>query len=183
MAREAAKHPGGLVALDSLEAAKASGLTLAAVNAPDEVVVTGPEEALKKVRGRRVPVAGPWHSEAMRGAVEDFRSCLPLPARERANQPVPVISTLDGELNHPLSALADQLVKPVQFTMALQTAVKKGVTIFITVGPGAVLRGLIRKNLGTSVQILTTEDSSDLARTISALGQPSPRPSHEERGR
>jgi [acyl-carrier-protein] S-malonyltransferase len=179
MAREAAKHPGGLVALDSLEAAKASGLTIAAVNAPDEVVVSGPEEAIKKLRGTRVPVAGPWHSEAMRGAVEEFRSALGAGATPN----VPVISTLDGELNHPLSALADQLVKPVQFTRALQSAVEKGVTTFIAVGPGAVLRGLIRKNLGTSVRILTTEDASDLARTVAALGQPSPRPSPEGRGR
>jgi acyl transferase domain-containing protein len=128
-------------------------------------VVSGPEDAIKKLRGTRVPVAGAWHSEAMRGAIEEFRSALGAGAAPK----VPVISTLDGELNHPLSALADQLVKPVQFVRALQTAVEKGVTTFVTVGPGTVLRGLIRKNLGTSVQILTTEDSADLARTISAL--------------
>ena len=165
MAREAAKFPGGLVALSSLERAKASGLTLAAVNASDEVVVSGPEDAIKKLRGTRVPVAGAWHSEAMRGAVEEFRSALGAGAPLK----IPVISTLDGALNHPLSSLADQLVKPVHFTRALQGAVEKGVTTFVTVGPGAVIRGLIRKNLGTSVKILTTEDPTDLARTISAL--------------
>ena len=167
MAREAAKHPGGLLALPSLEVANSmvamgQGLQLAAVNAPDEVVVGGSEEALRAISaltpGRRVPVSGAWHCDAMAGAVEEFRAAL------RASPLSPM-----GEREAVLDALADQLAKPVQFTRALATARAQGVDTIVTVGPGAVIRGLVRKNLGTDVRVLTTEDAHDLERTCQAL--------------
>ncbi|MDP1827749.1 MAG: ACP S-malonyltransferase [Archangium sp.] len=199
MAREAAKHPGGLVAFSSLEAATAAlsprervgegpstslglnglgqfrsrradsrlHLQLAAINAPDEVVVSGPDEALAGIGGVRVPVSGAWHSDAMAGAVDEFRAALH--ALEVHDAKVPLIRNLDGALGHSLDALADQLTKPVHFTAALATAVAQGIDTIITVGPGAVLRGLVRKNLGTSVRVLTTENSSDFERTVQAL--------------
>lgn len=175
MAREAAKHPGGLVAFPSLAAATArlapggspTRLRLAAVNAPDEVVVSGPDEVLRGIGGVRVAVSGAWHSDAMAGAVAEFRAALR--ALEVHEAKVPLIRTLDGAINDPLDALADQLTKPVYFTAALATAVGQGVDTFVTVGPGAVLRGLVRKNLGTSVRVLTTENSSDFEKTVQTL--------------
>lgn len=184
MAREAEKHPGGLVAFPSLEAAnRALGigspsprpprgegerwLQLAALNAPDEVVVSGPDEALRGIGGVRVPVSGAWHSDAMAGAVDELRAALR--ALDLHDAKVPLIRNLDGALGHSLDTLADQLTKPVHFTAALQTAVSQGVDTFVTVGPGAVLRGLVRKNLGTSVRVLTTENASDFERTARDL--------------
>lgn len=168
MAREAAAHPGGLMALRSLEEAK--GLQLAAINAPDEVIVSGTEAALRRLRGTRVPVSGPWHSEAMQGAVEEFRTAL----RALDPQPAefPLIRNLDGALSHSLDTLADQLTRPVHFVAALNTAVAQGIDTFVTIGPGAVLRGLLRRNLGATVRILTTEDAHDFERTRAALSWP-----------
>lgn len=168
MAREAAKHPGGLIALRSLEEAK--GHQLAAINAPDEVIVSGTEAALRGLRGTRVPVSGPWHSQAMQGAVDEFRAALralePQPAK------FPLIRNLDGALGHSLDTLADQLTRPVHFVAALNTAVAQGIDTFVTIGPGAVLRGLLRRNLGTTVRILTTEDAHDFDRTRAILSLP-----------
>ena len=165
MAREAAKHPGGLLAMPSLEAANAvlhHGLQLAAINAPDEVVVSGPEAALRRAGGKRVPVSGAWHSDAMAGAVEEFRkalSSLPLPAGERVGERA-LLRSADPQ------SLADDLVTPVHFSAALHAAVARGIDTFITVGPGLVLRGLVRRNLGTTVKVLTTEDAADFDRTV-----------------
>lgn len=170
MAREAGKHPGGLIALDSLAAAKAAlsnGAELAAVNAPDEVVISGTEASLRGVAGRRVPVSGAWHSKAMSGAVDEFRAALK--AVEPSVPRVPLISNLDGAVGRSLDTLADQLTQTVHFTAALKAAVEQGVDTFVTVGPGAVLRGLVRKNLGATVRVLTTEDAHDFERTLSAL--------------
>ena len=186
MAREAAKHPGGLVAFPSLEAANRAlgigspsprpspprgegdrGLQLAALNAPDEIVVSGPDEALRGIGGVRVPVSGAWHSDAMAGAVDELR--VALRALDVHEAKVPLIRNLDGALNHSLDTLADQLTKPVHFTAALQTAVAQGIDTFVTVGPGAVLRGLVRRNLGTGVRVLTTENASDFERTARDL--------------
>ena len=82
---------------------------------------------------------------------------------------VPIIRNSDGALGHSLESLADQLTRPVQFVAALQTAVAQGVDTLVTVGPGAVLRGLVRRNLGQSVRVHTTEDLRDFERTVSAL--------------
>lgn len=172
MAREASTHPGGLVAFDSEAAAQRAldaipGLQLAARNAPDEVVLSGTADALAKVRGgRRVPVSGPWHHAAMAGAVEAFRGEL---SRFAAHPPQPgnsILRNADGEPGLALSALADQLTAPVEFTRCLGMARARGVDTFVTVGPGLVLRGLVRKNLGASMRVLTTEDAADLQRTV-----------------
>ncbi len=178
MAREAERNPGGLLALPSLAQAHralafVTGLELAAVNSPDEVVVSGTTEALRAVSGampaHRVPVSGPWHSRVMTAAVEPFRAALSaLPSRPRR---VPLVQNVDGALatgDSPLG-LADQLTRPVQFIAALDTARAHGVDTFVTVGPGQVLRGLVRRNLGAAVQVLTTEDEADLARTVNLL--------------
>jgi [acyl-carrier-protein] S-malonyltransferase len=181
MAREAAAHPGGLIAVspDKLPELSPSpprgrgsgrGLTLqlAAFNAPDEVVLCGPEEALRTVAGgRRVPVSGPWHGDSMAGAVDEFRAALEALAPSKPT--VPLVRNLDGALADSLDTLADQLTRPVQFISALETVRAQGVDVFVTVGPGAVLRGLVRKNLGTTVRVLTTEDAADFERTLSAL--------------
>jgi len=168
MAREAAKTPGGLLALPSSDAANralalAPALTLAALNAPDEVLIGGPDEALRVVTaqmtGRRVPVAGAWHTEAMAGAVEELRAELARVAPRDAT--VRVMGRL--------SALPEALCKPVRFTELLAKAWSHGLEGFITVGPGAVMRGLLRRNLGSVVKVFTTEDAHDFERTVSAL--------------
>lgn len=173
MAAAAAEAPGRLVALPSLEAARAAlarspALDLAAVNAPDEVVVCGPTEALASLGGRVVPVSGPWHGRAMRSVVAPFRAAL-----EATSPRVPRVSLVqnaDGARAGPSPlGLAEQLAQPVQFVAALQTVAALGVDTLVTVGPGLVLRGLVRRVLGASVRVLTTEDGADLSRTVQAL--------------
>lgn len=176
MAREAATHPGGLLAFPSDAAAHAAlgpGLQVAARNAPDEVVLSGADEALARTRGgRRVAVSGPWHHAAMAGAVDEFRAALAaVPSRPAT---VDVLRNADGEPGLTLEGLAAQLTAPVEFTRCLATARARGIDTFLTVGPGLVLRGLVRKNLGASVRVLTTEDERDLQRTLAAVVQAAP---------
>lgn len=168
MAREAEKKPGGLLALPSSDAANRAlalspALTLAALNAPDEVLIGGPDEALRVVTaqmtGRRVPVAGAWHTDAMAGAVEELRAELARVAPRDAT--VRVMGRLE--------ALPEALCKPVRFTETLAKAWSHGLDGFITVGPGAVMRGLLRKNLSSAVKVFTTEDAHDFERTVTAL--------------
>ncbi len=177
MEQAAKATPGGLLALPSLEAAQRAlvaveGLDLAAVNAPDEVVVSGPDEALTLAArifpGRRVPVSGPWHGRAMAPAQEGFRRAIAAVSPRPLE--VPVVRSADGRLaDGDARALVEALTRPVQFTAGLETARARGVDTFVTVGPGHVLRGLLRKNLGAAVRVLTTEDEADLGRTLGAL--------------
>jgi len=150
-----------------------AGTAVAAWNAPDEVVVSGPEASLRAITAnlpaRRLPVAGAWHGPLMAGAVEELRAAL-----ERLPRSTPSARMIgdDGDVVPPdvvPDRLAEALVRPVRFGRALATLGALGVDVFVTVGPGAVLRGLVRKNLGSSARVLTTEDAADLGRTLAAL--------------
>lgn len=163
MAREATLHPGGLIAVTSRDVAPQ--LEVAAVNAADELVLGGLEARLPRGQ-KRVPVSGAWHTSAMAGAVDEFRAAL----ASAKPQPltVPLIRNLDGELTRDVSSLVEQLVRPVQFVASLQRLEALGVDTVVILGPGLVLRGLVRRTLATRVRVLTTEDAVDLERTIVA---------------
>ena len=67
-------------------------------------------------------------------------------------------------------AIADQLARPVRWTSALAALARAGVTRFVTIGPDKVLRALVRRTLGDSTLVHTTEDVDDLERARRALG-------------
>ena len=185
MAREAARRPGGMLALleataDVAEAAVSLGaphgvIALAAVNAPDQWVLSGEARALDVVAtrfaSRRLPVVGAWHCELMAGALPELLSELearpfrPLSATfvaNRAGEPL-------GEREDLSRSLAEQLVRPVQWVATLTALERMKVTDVVTVGPGRILRGLVRKSLGSRVRVHGTEDDTDLERTVERL--------------
>jgi len=177
MAREAGRHPGGMVAVRggaaevgcALVTGRAHGsLALAAENAPDEHVVSGTDPALAAVvaavPSTRLPVAGAWHSPAMAGAVDELSAVLAeLPAREphavfACNRTGRVAAS--DELP---ALLAGQLVHPVRWVTVLGTLRALGVTRYVIVGPGKLMRSLIRRTLG-DVAIDIVEILRDVAR-------------------
>jgi [acyl-carrier-protein] S-malonyltransferase len=183
MAREAACHPGGMLALlkatgDIADAGIAVGarhgvVALAAVNAPDQWVLSGEIPALQAVAsqfsGHRLPVAGAWHSNLMVGALpellHEFRALpvRPLAAAFIANR----TGRPTDESEDLAEILAGQLVRPVQWAASLATLERLEVTDVVLVGPGRILRSLVRKNLGTRVHVHLTD--GDLERTIERL--------------
>jgi len=183
MALAASKHPGGMVALlqaseESAHAALALGrrhgvVDLAAINAPDQWVVSGENVALDAIAARfpshRLAVAGAWHSRLMAEALPELTLALrtlsmqPLKTRLVANRDgLPVTEAADLA-----ETLAGQLVRPVLWAESLRTLGRLEVTDIVTVGPGRVLRGLIRKSLGNSARIHMTD--IDLGKTIQVL--------------
>ncbi|NIQ57647.1 MAG: acyltransferase domain-containing protein [Gammaproteobacteria bacterium] len=158
MAREAARHAGGMVACHGSAAAvdralQAAGLTgavdIAALNTPDQTVVAGPITALRRLGSviptTRLDVAGPWHHRDMRGAVAEVRA----DAERRIRGPlrIPWISNRHGDPVESASdvarLLAEQLVCPVQWVRTVRTLGDLGVRRIITVASKS-LRGLVR---------------------------------------
>ncbi len=183
MAREAALHPGGMLALDgdaevvraALEYGRRAGaLGLACVNAPDRHVLSGDAHALAAVAAafpsQRLRVAGAWHSPAMAGALDELRALLdgvaPAPLRAR------FVCNRTGRLVNRAAEIprliAEQLVHPVEWAATMRALDALGVTDYVTVGAGRILRGLVRRNLPRA-RVHTTEDAADLARTVEAL--------------
>jgi [acyl-carrier-protein] S-malonyltransferase len=177
MAREALRHPGGMVAVRgggaalwrAFAAGRARGsLVLAAENAADEHVVSGTEPALAAVLAAvpstRLPVAGAWHSPAMAGAVDELAAALAdVPAQPPHAR---LVCNRSGGIAAPAelpALLAGQLVHPVRWVTALGTLRTLGVTRYLVVGPGKLVRGLVRRTLG-DVAIDIVDSMRDVAR-------------------
>lgn len=178
MAREAARHAGGMLAVaaadraaaeEALALAREHGLAaIAAHNAPGQWVISGELPALRAVAARfaatPVPVAGPWHTEAMAGAVEEFRAAAQGAVRGALG--VPLIANRTGErvgdARELPDLLAGQFTHPVEWEHTMQTIARAGTTEVVVLGPGKALRGLARRGLPATVRLRAAELPEDL---------------------
>ena len=137
------------------EVAAATGLTIANDNAPDQLVLSGALDALdraeeslreRKVRAKRLPVGGAFHSPLMEPAVAPFRDVVEeIDFREPR---VPVLSCVTAA---PFEDVREQLVAalthPVRWTDVMSALREAGATTYVETGPGRVLTNLVRKSL------------------------------------
>ena len=137
------------------EVAAATGVAIANDNAPDQLVLSGALSALddaeaqlkeRGVRGKRLPVAGAFHSPLMEPAVERFRTIVN--AVEFSEPAVPVYSCVTAE---PFDDIPERLVqaitKPVRWLDVMRALEARGITNFVETGPGHVLTNLVKKSL------------------------------------
>jgi len=140
-----------------VEICTAQGAQVANFNAPDQIVITGEAEKVAKASEmiseqgakRVIPlnVSGAFHSSLMRLAVPKFEEALNMAAFKTAN--FPVVSNVDGQpADDPdkiRTNLAKQITSSVQWVDSIEYIAEQGITDFIEIGPGNVLKGLIRK--------------------------------------
>jgi [acyl-carrier-protein] S-malonyltransferase len=137
------------------EVAADAGVSIANDNAPDQLVLSGAVEALDRaeallrergIRGKRLPVAGAFHSPLMEPAVEPFRSVVD--QTEIAEPRVPVYSCVTAEPFDDVRArLVEALTHPVRWLDVMRALDARGVTEFVETGPGTVLTNLVKKSL------------------------------------
>ncbi|MFD8685178.1 type I polyketide synthase, partial [Streptomyces sp. NPDC059641] len=166
---QAARPGGAMIAVQAAEAEVAAELrpyadrlALAAVNGPSSVVISGDAEAAEAVaarwrergaRTRRLRVSHAFHSPHMSGILDAFRSVAEK-LTYRAPR-IPVVSTLTGRL-----AADDDLVTADYWVRQLRHAVRfadatrtlerdEGVTVFVEVGPDAVLTAMAGASLSS----------------------------------
>jgi [acyl-carrier-protein] S-malonyltransferase len=161
MADAAAQQPGGMVALlkgerdDVLELASQLGLSVANDNAPGQIVLSGDMQAVDAAvdradeigcRARKLDVAGAFHSPLMAPAADALRDALEqTPIREPA---FPVLSNGSTRPFEDIrTELAENLLKPVRWREILLELQARGATDFVECGPGAVLKGLVKRTL------------------------------------
>jgi len=161
MADAAAQQSGGMVALlggerdDVTALATELGLSLANDNAPGQIVLSGAMEVVDQAaelaesigcRARKLDVGGAFHSPLMAPAAEALRAALE--ATEIGEPAFPVLSNGSTEPFADIRAeLAENLLKPVRWRETLLALQAMGATDFVECGPGAVLRGLVKRTL------------------------------------
>ncbi|KOF10383.1 malonyl CoA-ACP transacylase [Planococcus glaciei] len=155
---------------------------LANLNCPGQIVISGTKAgveaacALAKERGakRAIPldVSGPFHSELMRPASQDLAQVLSNAFLEDAEIPVVTNVTAKSETHASQfqELLVRQLYSPVLWEQSVREMIDLGVTVFVEVGPGKVLSGLVKK-IDRSVQTLPVFDLESFEKAVEELSK------------
>jgi [acyl-carrier-protein] S-malonyltransferase len=166
------------------EAARDTGLVVAAANfnSPVQTVISGELQAVEaamalvKARGARkvkmLPVSAPFHCELMHPAQEEVARVL---GSIRLSDPViPVAANVTGALVRSTAEARDALTRQVTGTVRWVDCVRAlaadGAEVFVEVGPGKVLGGLL-KQIDPALKALNVEDAASLEKTLTELGR------------
>jgi [acyl-carrier-protein] S-malonyltransferase len=184
------ESPGAMAALIGLDddavvalcqRASDAGVVVAAnFNAPGQVVVSGEQAAVARLgelakeagvkRFVELPVSGAFHSPLMQPAAERMQSLLQA-ATIKAPR-VPVITNVSAVPVEDPEVLRGDLIKQithsVRWAESMGALVGMGVSSAVEVGPGAVLKGLMRR-IARQVGVLSAGTVTDIAATATAL--------------
>jgi [acyl-carrier-protein] S-malonyltransferase len=178
-----------VLALDAAQVADAcreaeteTGLTVAAanLNSPSQTVISGAlaaverASALAKAKGARravmLPVSAPFHCALMQPAQEEVAQVLG--ALNLTDPHIPVAANVTGGLVTTADAARDALIRQVtgavRWVDCMHSLIGAGANVFIEVGPGKVLCGLLRQIDGNQ-KSLNVEDPASFEATLAAL--------------
>ncbi|MEM7602426.1 MAG: ACP S-malonyltransferase [Verrucomicrobiota bacterium] len=155
-------------------------IDVANLNAPGQIVVSGSKEGIAKavataenygVRvAQELEVAGAYHSRLMISAQEKLAGVLS--DLDLAKPALPVVCNVEAkevsEGDEIRKTLEAQVSGSVRWSECVQHYIGKGETLFIELGPGRVLAGLMRR-IDRSVKALSFADVEGLEKTVEAL--------------
>lgn len=147
-------------------------------NSPGQIVVSGRADEVesfkaevKRAGGRALPlkVGGSFHSPFMAEAADSFRACL-----NETDIKIPDITIYSNRTGRPYESdmrilLHEQIKCPVLWQDTIEHMIASGADIFIEVGPGKTLCGLISK-ISADVKTYNVEDKESLDLTLKGLG-------------
>ena len=155
---------------------------VANINSPGQIVISGElakveaAVAVAKEHGIRratmLNVAGAYHSRLMQGAYEKLGAAL----QHVVVQPprFPVISNVTGqEVRTPIEirrTLQDQVTGTVRWLDCMERLVNLGCDLFIELGPGGVLAGLLKRTR-KDVDVVSVDDVESLRACAERLGK------------
>jgi [acyl-carrier-protein] S-malonyltransferase len=164
------------------EAAKGEVCAPANINSPEQIVISGNTAAVERAtqlatergakKAKLLPVSAPFHSSLMKPAQDRLEADL---KKLRMQKPVyPVACNVDAQLVTDdlcaLDTLVRQVTGSVKWEQCIRLLIAQGVQIFIEVGPGKVLWGLMRQ-IDRTKTALNVSDDATLEKTLAALNQ------------
>ncbi|MDR1585811.1 MAG: ACP S-malonyltransferase [Prevotellaceae bacterium] len=126
-------------------------------NCPGQVVISGTVEGIDRAcellkekgakRALKLSVGGAFHSPLMQPASEELQAAI---NATKFKQPIcPVYQNVNAYPQTDPQAIKEnliaQLTEPVRWTQTIKNMVTDGATEFVELGPGDVLKGLIKK--------------------------------------
>ncbi len=165
------------------EASRHGVFVVANRNAPGQVVVSGERPAIeagaelaKSFGARRavvLPVSVAAHSPLMVEAAEGMRAAVSGIAF--ADPTVSLLANADGRPIETAEAcrteLVEHLTAGVDWIRIVERMVSAGVTIFVEIGPGRVLTGLV-KRIAPDVEVIAADDPASLDRLLALATVP-----------
>ncbi|MEM7530533.1 MAG: SDR family NAD(P)-dependent oxidoreductase [Chloroflexota bacterium] len=155
-----ATTPGKMVAVQTSEsvvneviAAYEDVLSIAAINGPQSLVISGQDDAIDAVvaqlqtqgiKTRPLTVSHAFHSPLMASMLDEFAAVAHTVAYTTPHSPI--VSNLTGELVTDALTEPDYWVRhvrqPVRFADGMKTMQQEGVTTFVEIGPKPTLLGM-----------------------------------------
>jgi [acyl-carrier-protein] S-malonyltransferase len=187
MAEAARENPGSMAAILGLAdevveslCERISNVWPANYNCPGQIVISGQNPSVEEccteaeLQGARrtvkLRVSGAFHSPLIGRAAEHLRPAI---ERVKFSDPIaPFMSTVTAKIEpaqRMAALLVDQLTAPVRFTQAARELMRQGVKVFVEVGPGNVLSGLL-KRIDRSVKAIPVGDLASLEKLRETLG-------------
>lgn len=179
------KNPGKMACVIGMDInavetlCKGIGCEIANLNCPGQVVISGKTgnvelfASLAKEKGARrvlmLEVSGPFHSSLMTSARDKLKDYI---EKIQISQPVlSFISNVDAKLQNDPVVIKNNLIMQVNSKTLWEESVKlvaaNGVKSFIEIGPGQVLKGLLKK-IDPKLEVRNIGNCQDLQ----ALPQP-----------
>jgi len=146
-------------------------------NSQEQIVISGHKEAVEEAisiinppRSVILPVSAPFHCQLMKSAEEKL-SC-DLDRVKFEDLKFPIVTNVDAQViykgDEARDALKKQVSRPVLWYKSMETLSNEEVDLFVELGPGKVLSGLIRRTSrawSSPVTVLNVEDSITLGNT------------------
>jgi [acyl-carrier-protein] S-malonyltransferase len=150
------------------------------INSPNQIVIAGEQAAVErateiaKEKGIRravlLQVSAPFHCELMKPAAEKLKPVLE--ATRFSDLQVPLITNVDAQVirsgDEARNALYRQVASPVRWSDSIKILLDEGVSVFIEIGGGKVLSGLVR-GISKECKVLNVENLESLETTVAAL--------------
>jgi len=164
----------------SNEAANGEVCQAANINSPEQIVISGNAAAVDRAiklateRGAKkavsLPVSAPFHCALMQPAQD--RLAQDLRALSFQNPSCPVVCNVDAAFvtspEASREALIRQVTGAVKWEPSVRLLIEKGASLFIEVGPGKVLWGLMRQ-IDRSKTCVTVGDEASLQKTLAQV--------------
>jgi [acyl-carrier-protein] S-malonyltransferase len=162
------------------DAAQGEVCQAANINSPEQIVISGNSGAVERAiklateggakKAVSLPVSAPFHCALMQPAQD--RLAADLSTLSFQNPTCPVICNVDAEAitsaEAARNALIRQVTGAVKWEPSVRLLIHQGASLFIEVGPGKVLWGLMRQ-IDRSKTCLTVGDEASLQKTMAQV--------------